>query len=79
MNTTQGGHKTISIMNTFVSTEPTTKPTKPTEPTDEGFALLEKSDDINFKKKYKNSGHESYKSATLMDNLESYLLNMIKI
>jgi len=45
--------------------------------TEEGFALLEKSDDINFKKKYKNSGHESYKSATLMDNLKSYLLNMI--
>jgi len=59
----EGSLNTQIVKTTFVGTE--------------AFALLEKSDDINFKKKNKNSGHESYKSATLMDNLESYLLNMI--
>ena len=49
----------------------------------EGFALLKDyeqlfSKKINIKSNYKDTGNESYKASTLMDNLENYLMNMLK-
>jgi hypothetical protein len=49
---------------------------------EEGFALLQDSEQLfskkmNIKSNYKDVGNESYKSDTLMNNLENYLMNEI--
>jgi len=44
----------------------------------EGFALLDSPEKIDLKSNFKDVGNNSYKAETLMNNLENYLMKLIK-